>query len=351
MGSKKRIGTAIGSLFTRRALAGVVVFVGMVAPQHLSGQDGELQVREVTRYGVDGQGNPTLELGAITSVVVLPDSTIWVLDPLWPKLVKFSPQGDVIREAVLSKGEGPGEVRTPTDLARGGDGLVIVDQGAGKLLFYSSEGEFVEEVRLNGGVAWRVAVAGDQLWATAAGLPNDDPEATTVLVFDGDGDLVETRRTRHPVDLAFGRGLAIAVHPSDQSAVITATKGPGSFWVHRPDGSERIGSDLIEDDGPWRGEFGQLVVPTQVPSIAVASDGNVLQVWTRSGEDGRKFGLDEMVQGMTWLDQGGRVILHGRLPDEVLRSPKYAHVSGVTRHLYVPSNETFPMLVEYELMR
>ena len=107
------------------------------------------------------QGRPLVRIGdretpygffqRVTGGVLLRDGSIMVLD-FGPREVRlYGPEG-VFRKLVARQGEGPGEVRFPSDLGRlGGDSVHIWDRRLSRALLVSPSGELLDEVSVSTG--------------------------------------------------------------------------------------------------------------------------------------------------------------------------------------------------------
>jgi hypothetical protein len=306
-------------------------------------------LEEVDQLGASIPTGSPFELGIITAITEMADSSIWVLDPLWPKIVGFDPSGAPTTVVPLTKGKGPGEVTNPIDLAAIGDRLAVLDHGLGRVTIFSQTGEVIETVRLESGAGWRFAFTEDRIWTTKPGLPSGSNVTTVVYEHDRQGELLRRRTTRDPQDLRYGTGLALT---RAETAVLTAAKNPGAFWVHDLDKSTRRGANLFPELEPRRTDDGVLVMPIQIPSMAVLPNGAVAQHWVQvADETGIFTDLSEIRHGFSLLTRAGELIATARLRTVRALSTKYSFISSRTGHLYVPENEMIPQLVKYRWLR
>lgn len=95
------------------------------------------------------RGSPTLgEFVAIGGMAEAADGSVWVSDPRLGQVMVLDSQGTPKRIAAR-RGEGPGEVRSPTRIARAyGNQLAVYDIGRASVEIFEPDGRFARRVRL-----------------------------------------------------------------------------------------------------------------------------------------------------------------------------------------------------------
>jgi hypothetical protein len=99
-------------------------------------------------YGMgDLDGPPWVQFQSLTDAAFAPDGTLFLLDAGEPAVVAVSTEGS-LRFRVGSRGEGPGEYRSPQSVDVLPDGTIVVFDGAKRaFLLYDKEGVSIDEVR------------------------------------------------------------------------------------------------------------------------------------------------------------------------------------------------------------
>ena len=200
-------------------------------------------------------------LTTITGLAETEDGRIWISDS-WPaqgRVLKLDP-GTMKAEVVGRTGDGPGEVRFPTDMAITPDGRIAVyDMARRSVEVYESDGQPFRRVELRGAI-----MAGAQGFAALAsggyvvsGYSHLDDSA--IHYFDDEGRWVRGWRERYPPSNAFpSNELDVTVMMAQQAAtggkvhalpdgsflysqaasheivLFEASSTPGNGWVERP---------------------------------------------------------------------------------------------------------------------
>jgi hypothetical protein len=107
----------------------------------------QLQVDKILELGKTG-----LMFASIASVCEDPDSNLYVLDRMEHKVLKFSPEGDLI-QTFGQKGQGPGDFQNPHLLTFTPKGQLVVADELYNLTFLSEQGHFIERIHLDGRLA------------------------------------------------------------------------------------------------------------------------------------------------------------------------------------------------------
>ena len=155
-----------------------------------------------------------------------PDGSVWIADVAVSEVFEISADGSATRR-VIREGDGPGEVRSATLLARHpGGGVVVQDRGG--YSFFGADKQFVRRMTLDmplGGFGLTVAPDGDLIVSSAFVRNANEPTEHAVHRFGGqDGRHVEswhapvaherwetTRRTAGgPVALTQDGGLLVS---------------------------------------------------------------------------------------------------------------------------------------------
>jgi hypothetical protein len=93
-------------------------------------------------------GKKVLMFASIASVCEDPDSNLYVLDRMEHKVLKFSPEGELL-QTFGQKGQGPGDFQNPHLLAYTSKGQLVVADELYNLTFLSKEGHFIQRIHLD----------------------------------------------------------------------------------------------------------------------------------------------------------------------------------------------------------
>ena len=148
----------------------------------------EVAVREVwSTYGDPG-------FVSADGMIQWPDGSVWIADGDASEVFEISADGSTTRR-VVREGDGPGEVRSASRLARHpGGGVVVKDRGG--YSFFGADKRFVRRMKLDvpmGGFGLAVAPNGDLIVSSAFVSDANEPTEHAVHRFDGeDGRHVES---------------------------------------------------------------------------------------------------------------------------------------------------------------
>jgi hypothetical protein len=325
------------------------------------------QLEEVARYGWLDMPADSLNLppearregggilGAIHGVFQADDSTVYVLDPQWKKIVAFAPGGSVLRVILGRAGEGPGEFMTPVDLAATADGLLaVLDYRLGRVSFLDPQGQFQHSINLHVGGLLRFAILGDSLWATRGILPGS--EAPMARIFARSGDEIGQAPPLAERDRDFGGGVHLAV--SDSRTLLLTLAQPG-LWVEYSQGEYvRRGTELFPEMEPPREDYENevlVVTPAQAQVAGLGmlnSDLVVQRYWrfTRPFDWNDPPSPEEIDHYIALFSATGDNLGTVRLHGSAQFGTKYMHVSRATGHIFVPAYDPYPMVIEYRLV-
>ncbi len=138
--------SALGILST---LAALLPGCGEVIPEGLADGDAALDVSATELYRVGALDGEEWETFArIARVRFDGEGRLYILDPGRHSVVVLSPEGEYLR-TVGTRGEGPGELRSPTTLEVMEDGTIVIgDMGARAYVLYASDGSYLRSVPL-----------------------------------------------------------------------------------------------------------------------------------------------------------------------------------------------------------
>ncbi len=211
------------------ALCGLGLWVGLAGATSAQ-EPQELKVVEVwTTEGIEIADGFT----AIVGLVEAGDGRIWITD-MWPlegRVLVLDPES-MRAEVVGSKGDGPGEVLLPNDLAVLPDGRIAVyDVLRRAIEVYDPDGEPFRRVQLR-----RATIQSAQGFAALAtggfvlaGVAR--PSESAVHYFDNDGEWVRGWRDPYPPRDAF------PVNESEVAVMMAQGAGTGGHVHALPDGS------------------------------------------------------------------------------------------------------------------
>lgn len=320
-------------------------------------------LREVQRYGwVDPPADSlTLPeeirradgglLAGVVGVVQTADSTVYVLDQEWRKIVAFRPDGEVQRVILGGPGEGPGEFQQPVHLAATSTGnLAALDYETSRITVFAPDGRLLEtrNVRIPGRPL-RLVYQGNTAWlTTAAGLGSTEPVA---YLLDSAGTAIQALQAPTERDRAFGSGVLTAEGDGDR--VILTLAQPGVWLEASTSQILRRGSELypeMEPPVPVQMEGFIRVPPAQaaVAGLGVFEDYLVEHVWRYTAP----FDWDNrppVEHLLALFTTEGELLDTLGLPDGFRYSTKYTYVSPVTGHVFIPVFEPYPMVLEYAI--
>jgi len=270
-------------------LASVIsVVVGFTCAPSLGAQvkpPAELKLHEVwsTEGKVVADG-----LTTITGLAEAADSRIWILDA-WPtqgRILVLDPE-TMSAEVVGRLGDGPGEVRFPTDIAITPNGRVAVyDLMRRGVEIYESSGEPFRRVQLRGAAAGFGGIVGFAAPASGGFLVSaySASDASAIHHFDDEGNWVRGWRERYPPRSAFPGSESI-------TTVMMAQQAGTGGWVHAlPNGSflysQFAPHEIVRFDISPAPENGWVARPVvSIPDLFEEPGATVVQKTTT--EDGR----------------------------------------------------------------
>lgn len=227
-------------------------------------------------------------LTTITGLAETGDSRIWILDA-WPtqgRVLVLDPE-TMIAEVVGRIGDGPGEVRFPTDIAITPNGRVAVYDAVRRAVeIYESNGEPVRRVQLRGAAAGFGGIVGFAAPASGGYLVSaySASDASAIHHFDDEGKWVRGWRDRYPPRSAFPKTESMAT-------VMMAQQAGTGGWVHAlPNGSflysQAAPHEIVQFDissTPANGWVARTVV--SIPELFEEPGAEVVEKTTT--EDGR----------------------------------------------------------------
>ena len=195
-------------------------------------------------------------LGAVVGVVQTSDSTVFVLDQKWQKIVGFRPDGSYARVILGGAGDGPGEFRVPVHMALSPTGLLaVLDFDLSRVTFFDAmTGAIKSQVALQVVNPLRLLFAGDRIWI-GKGVPPGST-GSPAIAFDQAGKRVDAFPEVSDDDRAYGSSVSLAA--DRQGTVLHASRRPGLWEVKTPSGLEQRESalfprlkppELVREDG------------------------------------------------------------------------------------------------------
>ena len=141
---------------SRCSVHGGLLLLLLVLPVGLLGQEVDLDSAEVPEWAL---GEELLRIGSldgpddafvgIGQVTLDEEGRIYVLDPRYPALKVFDPDGGFSHQ-IGRAGDGPGEYRVPGPFGLLGDTVWIGDQNSGTISFFLRDGSALDAVTLQG---------------------------------------------------------------------------------------------------------------------------------------------------------------------------------------------------------
>ncbi|NLE75253.1 MAG: hypothetical protein GX605_00695, partial [Chloroflexi bacterium] len=141
---------------------------------------------------------------------------LYVADTGGSRVLKLAPNGQVLAE-VCAKGEGPGQVTQPTDVAVGPDGTIYVaDPHRGQMQRLDAAGRYLN--------AWSIPTANTFDCPRLAVMPNGlvlatDPEGHQVMIYDAEGRVMASFGGQGAAEGQFAKPIGIAAAADGQVVV------------------------------------------------------------------------------------------------------------------------------------
>ncbi|MGH7500286.1 MAG: hypothetical protein ACREL7_00875 [Longimicrobiales bacterium] len=291
-------------------------------------------------------------LGAIRGFVQASDSTVYVLDRSWYKIVAFQPDGQLKDVILGGYGEGPGEMRLPVHIGLMDNGdLVVLDYELQRLSFFRPNGGFLAMARIDVPGPMRLLPAGTEIWVTRALTPGS--ESPRAIAVDRGGRHVREAPPLSESEIPFGSPVNLAL--TSDGGLILPHMGPGLWDVWRDDEISVRGVYLFPGLAPplvtTEGRVTSIGSP-EAWTVAVASlaDGRVLLWYNTASLDAEGFPIRESVEhSFVLFDSGGRRLGAVAIPPDIAPFGWSLYVSPVTGHLLIASNEPYPSVLELRL--
>lgn len=202
-------------------------------------------LREIARFGLEDDTLPHggAALAAIAAIAEACDSTLYVLDAGFKKVVAFSPDGAVRRIILGGHGEGPGEMMHPIALDVTEDGRVAVfDYRLNRVTLFSATGSILGTEAVPR--AKTILVRGDTVWGT--NMPGRDHLLWRhVFGHNSFDDQLPT----NPRDRDFAPNGSVGwIARGLEGQMLVARNRPGIWMVHTASGFEMRGAELLSEN-------------------------------------------------------------------------------------------------------
>lgn len=314
-----------------------------------------VEVVEIRRYGTleaTEAASGGAALSRVVGIVQAPDSTVYVLDQEWRKIVAFDPAGAVRDVLAIPRGDGPGEAQVLRDLALDPDGdLAVLDWQLSRVtLLDRSDGGTLGTIALEHPAPLRMALDEEAIWIARHVPPGSTAER--IMRLARSGRRVEGLAPLAPDDREFGGGVEFA--RDRVGRLLLARVTPGVWDRVGDDGVvETLGEVLFDDIAPPQvipEGVGIRIVDPAATTIGIAAwgDESVLIAYrTRSVE-----GTDPLRPAGDWAYGIALFTGEGELlgRTELAEAPSELYVSPVTNHVFWFVREPFPMVKEVRLV-
>ena len=146
----------------------------------------------------EAEGSDPSTFSNISAVVLVRDRSIYVVDPLYPRIEQFDANGRLLRK-IGRKGAGPGEFLVPTLATTLGAGLAVYDQQLNRITFFDSAGTAVRTTPLRRG--W-YPTSMNGLQDGSLLLTPRFPDTLALIQIDSDGQVLrQLHRRAVPAEL------------------------------------------------------------------------------------------------------------------------------------------------------
>jgi sugar lactone lactonase YvrE len=146
-----------------------------------------IRLIEDLRLGVED--HPVQQsFGAILSLAIAPDGTMFVLDPTAFSLSKFSPSGVFLRQ-IGAKGRGPGEFESPYRVIATNTRVFVYDRALGRIVAFTTDGKAITEALVPFASVSQPFMAADLDGGVYLALAPVNAKSTTPIIHHFDADL------------------------------------------------------------------------------------------------------------------------------------------------------------------
>jgi hypothetical protein len=333
-------------------------------------QTGAMQsylLEEIRRYGVPELGPDTMALpeverraggavlGSIRGMVQGPDSTLYVLERDWSKIVAFRPDGSLKSVLLGGAGEGPGEFRLPIDIALTPDGrLAVLDYELQRVSLFDPAEGYISSFRVGVPGPLRLAATTDRIWISrSVGAGGSGARA---VAFDYAGRELEAGPPLAEEDRPYGSTANLIA--LEDGVLMLPSARPGIWEVMRNGSVERRGIELVPGLKPpkvWReGMMTNVGMAEAVTFVTAPLEGRHVLVWYITGENdaNERWKIDTIRQQAAVLSLEGELLGNATLPPGLEPAGSaYFHVSPLTGHLFISVSDPYPAVVELRLVQ
>ncbi|WP_457652136.1 6-bladed beta-propeller [Rhodocaloribacter sp.] len=220
------------------------------------------------------------------------DDHLYVFDVGDYKIKRFTLTGDFLSEIIEGRGEGPGEVFTPTDFFVKGTRIWILDPNPRRISIFETNGTYLSSFSIPD-LAIRMAPVGETIVLLT--LMNPD----LFLQIDSTGK--EIRRFGNPLEEQVNNRLALDGNlvPVGDDHFIYVPFYAGYFFYHDANGSLVKSVEMV-DGFPFPPEAGQITNSGRVmrapegkiKNLSINIHDNLLYIFTKSFNSKRNYFID-----------------------------------------------------------
>jgi len=221
-------------------------------------------------------------LSNIADVAEGPDSTVYVADRDYQKVVVFQRDGTYDRVIVGGYGEGPGEFVRIRSISVSPDGrLAVLDEGNNRVSIFGPDDEVNTTFGVGSVIPLQIAFAGDTIFL----LHWHGSDGRAIIAFSTEGDSLGSLIDLSARDVHFAEfGSAGVLAQGPAGTTLYAPAMPGQWTVLGQDGTaehhgremfpEVQGLTLHDDRGPL------LRMPVSTRDVGISQDGSVFVAFT-----------------------------------------------------------------------
>ena len=220
------------------------------------------------------------------------DDHLYVFDAGNYKIKRFTLTGDFLGEIIDGRGEGPGEVITPSDFFVRGTRIWILDPNPRRISIFKTDGTYLSSFSIPD-LAIRMAPVGETIVLLTLMSPD------LFLLVDSTGK--EIRRFGNPLEEQVNDRLALDGNlvPVGDDEFIYVPFYAGYFFYHDTNGRLVKSIEMI-DGFPLPSEANRITnngrimqAPKgKIKNLSIAIHNNALYVFTKFTDTGRKYFLD-----------------------------------------------------------
>lgn len=348
-------------LLRTTSILGALLICGTCHPDAQGPTPDAYVLREVRRFGwpeartdtVSGKRDDTGVLGYVAGLARGNDSTLYVLDGQFNRIVGFQVDGTPHVVVGSRAGDGPGEFRRVSGLSLRGPRLAVLDAALARISLFALDGSLSGLIRV-GSSPRRLAWVGETLWVSPTGRPGR--LRPIAIGYSETGDSVATGPEPMEEE-AFGPGYDLLGDETGR-LVVTSVR-PGVWYVVSTEAWHRVGEPMFPDMAPPEvrrtgpREISVGVAQAAVVGLGLMGDSLLVQRYRQFSEAPRldqRPNFDSVRYALAIFRRSGEHLTDVPLELPSLE-PNHFFMDPADGHLFVVVLEPYPQIVELALSR